>query len=146
MGLPELFPSLLGPGRAWKMRARVGLGSGSGFLLRACDFCGPGCLCSKIVLDLGVLCSKIGLGLGVRPAGLAQNSGPRGLRVLGYAVIAQSPQVGLGSGPYPSLHIRCTFNCLQWSIVFGRNVIPPCRLWSRAGDDLEPHKLAEPGP
>jgi hypothetical protein len=52
------------------MRARVGLRlytAGSGF-------CRPGCLCSELML-----------GLGVWPVGLAPNPGPCGHRLLVYA-------------------------------------------------------------
>jgi hypothetical protein len=40
-------------------------------------------------------CSKIGFG--VRPAGLAQNPGPRGLRLLVYVVKARALSSGLGT-------------------------------------------------
>jgi hypothetical protein len=57
---------------------------------------GPGCLCSKIAV-----------GLGVRPPGLAQNPGARGLWLLAYVVNAR---------PGPSIAER--FVCWNQSYDF----------------------------
>jgi hypothetical protein len=63
-----------------------GLGSGSGFTLRARAFAGL---------------AWPGGGLGVWPAGLAQKPGTHWLRLLGYVVKAQAQarSAGLGLGP-----------------------------------------------
>jgi hypothetical protein len=70
----KVFHPDVGSSRGWKMRARTSY-CGLGLHTAGSGFCKHGCLCSKIIVWLRI-----------RPAGLAQNSGPRGLRLLACVV------------------------------------------------------------
>jgi hypothetical protein len=89
----------VGPDRACKMRARVGLGSGSGFTLRAWAFCGPGCLFSIIGLGLGLLQNKPK----IQARRLCPKPRPSQAQAFGLFSKSPSPQCGLGPGPAPAL-------------------------------------------